>query len=90
MSSEELRDLFTLHEDCPSHLYEKIKDEGEEGEEGEAEDAAAPREDKPQEGWPKETGDMHLWGHHHGCEGVNDVVRRTPCPRRRDSPAAPP
>ena len=37
--------------------------------------AEAP-EDKPQDGWPKETGDMHLWGHHHGCEGVNDAVLR--------------
>ena len=25
-------------------------------------------------GWPKETGDMHLWAHHLGCETVDDVA----------------
>ena len=28
MTSEELRDLFTLHENCPSHLYLKLKEAG--------------------------------------------------------------
>ena len=98
------RDLFTLHEDCPSHLHQKLTLEARGGAEVEAEaeaeaevgsgdegDGAAEaaaggetREDKPQDGWPKETGDMHLWGHHYGCEGVNDTVLRTA--GRRASP----
>ena len=32
--------------------------------------------EKEQEGWPKETGDMHLWGHHLGCETVDDPILR--------------
>ena len=90
------RDLFTLHEDCPSHLHQKLTHEahgeaeaeagsGDEGDEA-AEAAAGGEtlEDKPQDGWPKETGDMHLWGHHYGCEGVNDTVLRAA--GRRASP----
>ena len=43
------------------------------------EEEKAPRPDevsdvwKEQEGWPKETGDMHLWGHHLGTEKVRRV-----------------
>ena len=48
MSSEELRDLFTLHEDCASHLHLKIREEQRRAEassddEGEEEVSAAPR-----------------------------------------------
>lgn len=32
--------------------------------------------EKEQEGYPKETGDLHLWGHHLGCETVDDSVLR--------------
>lgn len=32
--------------------------------------------EKAQEGWPKETGDLHLWGHHLGCETVDDAILR--------------
>ena len=30
-----------------------------------------------QEGWPKETGDMHLWGHHDSAQTVDDHVLRS-------------
>ena len=32
--------------------------------------------EKEQEGYPKETGDMHLWRHHLGCETVDDPILR--------------
>lgn len=90
LSKNELRDLFTLHEDMPSHLHHKLSttimaDEDDEAidddEVHEATDTPnerrPPREvEKPQEGWPKETGDMHLWRHHLGCETVEDAVLR--------------
>ena len=111
MCKSELKDLFALHEELPSHLHEKLVEQGlvgdgdgeasmEDSEEGESDgedggagvagDGAAkgkgkkrppgPRSseeiEKPQEGWPKETGDLHLWGHHLGCETVDDPLLR--------------
>ena len=126
MSRSELKDLFSLHTDMPSHLHFKLMEEQRKLAEMEAEasddddddendnnkpgaaaataarafgeveekkgsggkgkekmavvvEEKAPRPDgvsdvwKEQEGWPKETGDMHLWGHHLGTEKVRRV-----------------
>ena len=45
MSTEELRDLFTLHEGCASHLHQKLREEADSGEEGD--DAAAAGAETP-------------------------------------------
>ena len=29
---------------------------------------------RPQQGWPKETGDLQLWGHHASASTVDDAV----------------
>ena len=116
MCKNELRDLFALHDDMPSHLHHKLmveknaamrgeiaegsdddddddddvggggKTGGKKGKGGGADQSTsgggAARADgmsayyKEQEGWPKETGDMHLWGHHLGTEKVDDPVLR--------------
>ena len=126
MSRSELKDLFSLHTDMPSHLHFKLMEEQRKLAEMEAEasdddddendnnkpgaaaaaaagafgeveekkgssgkgkekmvvvveEEKAARPDgvsdvwKEQEGWPKETGDMHLWGHHLGTEKVRRV-----------------
>eukprot|EP00966_Prymnesium_polylepis_P147295 3402498-Prymnesium_polylepis.1 len=71
LSSEELRDLFTLHE-CPSHLHLKLQANGSLS----ADEAPTEGEPRAQVGWPKETGDMHLWAHHVGCSTVDDHALR--------------
>lgn len=83
-SSAQLRDLFSLHEGMPSHLYDKIRHAAEEAEW--AEDGPANSLDEPsssqetplrrQNGWPKETGDMHLWAHHATAASVDDEALR--------------
>jgi len=86
MCKEDLRDLFALHEGMPSHLHHKIRQEDEEAacddeddeddKHDEARALATDEVEKVQEGYPKETGDMHLWGHHLGCETVDDPILR--------------
>ena len=86
ISRDELRDLFTLHDEMPSHLHYKLMSEvkakaetecvvvDDDDDDDDDNDEGAPKKkpkladsnevEKPQEGWPKETGDMHLWRHH--------------------------
>ena len=101
MCKAELRDLFALHDDMPSHLHSKLMVEKDAAVRGEIDEGSDDDDDgggkakttggmrggaarvegmseyyKEQEGWPKETGDMHLWGHHLGTENVDDAVLR--------------
>jgi hypothetical protein len=83
-SSAQLRDLFSLHEGMPSHLYDKIRhaaEEAERSEDGPANSLDEPSSSqeaplRPQNGWPKETGDMHLWAHHTSAASVDDEALR--------------
>ena len=89
LSRDELRDLFTLHAHMPSHLHHKLMSSKGDDAASDADEAEGvgrgTREDglsdvyKEQEGWPKETGDMHLWGHHLGTEKVCDHTDAFTC-----------